>query len=92
VTACTVTSNTCAAGGGNSPTTAATAIGDSYAPANAVFGAGKSRLKTQLQFAQAPGKTTSLNVKDFTNEGIYGFLTAVAGGATTTTTNAIAGT
>ena len=56
-----------------------------YTAAATRYGVGTSRMKTQLQFAQAPGKTTSLNVKDFTNEGVYGFHTAFAAAATQST-------
>ena len=52
------------------------------------FTVGQSRLTTELQFAQAPGKTTSLNIKNFTNEGL--FSAGTQGTAATPTTNAAA--
>jgi hypothetical protein len=56
------------AGLGNPDSTAGTAGTSS----SILFVEGTSRLRTQLQFAQAPGKTTSMNIKDFAAEGVHG--------------------
>ena len=42
-------------------------------------------MQTQLQFAQAPGKTTSMNIKDFAAEGLHGTATGTAADMTPTT-------
>ena len=40
-----------------------------------------SLLKADLQFAQAPGKTTSMNIKFFQYEGVLSTATTVASGS-----------